>query len=79
MKSAALEGCSNAGSNDIQLFAIAPAGLTLVDTIASGGAAPRSITASGSLVYLVMTEAFGGAVGAAAASSCPLGAEGASP
>ena len=39
---------TNAGSDDVSLFAVAPAGLTLVDTIASGGTTPRSIAVRGS-------------------------------
>jgi 6-phosphogluconolactonase len=48
---------ANAGSNDISLFAIDQAGLRLLDTIASGGEAPRSIAASGTLVYVLNTVA----------------------
>jgi 6-phosphogluconolactonase len=48
---------ANAGSDDVSVFAVAPTGLTLVDTIASGGKAPRSIAVSGSLVYVLNTVA----------------------
>ena len=48
---------TNAGSDDVSLFAVAPASLTLVDTIASGGTTPRSIAVRGSLVYVLNTAA----------------------
>ena len=48
---------ANAGSHDVSVFAVVPSGLELVDTIASGGQAPRSIAVSGSVVYVLNTAA----------------------
>jgi 6-phosphogluconolactonase len=46
---------ANAGSDDISVFALREAGLTLLATTASGGAAPRSIAVAGDLVYALNT------------------------
>ena len=46
---------ANAGSHDLSVFAVAPTGLELIDTIASGGQDPRSIAVSESLVYVLNT------------------------
>jgi 6-phosphogluconolactonase (cycloisomerase 2 family) len=46
---------ANAGSNDISVLAVGTDGLTLVETVASGGAAPRSIAAHNDLVYVLNT------------------------
>jgi 6-phosphogluconolactonase len=43
---------TNAGSDDVSVFAIDPAGLELVDR-ASAGTSPRSIAVSGDLVYVL--------------------------
>jgi 6-phosphogluconolactonase len=43
----------NAGSNQISSFRIAASGLTLVETIASGGTMPVSLAARGRLVYVL--------------------------
>jgi 6-phosphogluconolactonase (cycloisomerase 2 family) len=43
----------NAGSNDITSFRITASGLTLVETIPSGGTMPVSIAAFGRLVYVL--------------------------
>jgi 6-phosphogluconolactonase len=42
----------NAGSNDISVLAITPAGLTLVDKVPSNGSFPVSVTEHGGLVYV---------------------------
>jgi 6-phosphogluconolactonase len=44
---------ANAGSDDITLFAVVDAGLSLADQIASGGSAPTSVAVHGSLVYVL--------------------------
>jgi 6-phosphogluconolactonase len=46
---------ANAGSDDVSLFAVEMNELTLGDTVASGGAAPRSIAVHGELVYVLNT------------------------
>jgi 6-phosphogluconolactonase (cycloisomerase 2 family) len=46
---------TNAASNEVSLFELAGEGLTLVDVIASGGEAPRSVTEHGGLVYVLNT------------------------
>ncbi len=43
----------NAGSNDITVFSVGAQGLTFVDKVSSGGMHPISMTASGSLVYVL--------------------------
>lgn len=43
----------NAGSNEVSSFRIGPNGLTLVETIASGGVMPVSVAAYGRLVYVL--------------------------
>lgn len=44
---------TNVGSNDVSVFRITNAGLTLLSTTASGGTMPESITLRGSLVYVM--------------------------
>ena len=43
----------NAGSNDISVFAVSDAGLTLVDRVSSGGTMPISLTAHDQLLYVL--------------------------
>lgn len=45
----------NAGSDDVSAFVIAQDGLRLVNRVASGGEAPRSIAVRGELVYVLNT------------------------
>lgn len=44
---------ANAGSNDITVLAVNPAGLTFASKVASGGLMPISITVHGTLVYVL--------------------------
>ena len=46
---------ANAGSDDVSVFAVGTDGLTLAATVASGGAAPRSIAVHDELVYVLNT------------------------
>jgi 6-phosphogluconolactonase len=50
----------NAGSNDISVFAVEPAGLALVDVVSSGGLMPISLTVDRDLLYVLNA---GGSVG----------------
>ena len=43
----------NAGSNDVSVFAVSPAGLALVSRTASGGALPISLTVRGNVLYVL--------------------------
>jgi 6-phosphogluconolactonase len=43
----------NAGSHDVSLLAVEAGGLRLVDRVASGGSAPTSVAAAGTLVYVL--------------------------
>lgn len=43
----------NAGSNEISVFSVQAAGLTLTDKIASGGTRPTSLTVRNNLVYVL--------------------------
>jgi 6-phosphogluconolactonase (cycloisomerase 2 family) len=43
----------NAGSNEISVFAIHPAGLVLTDKVASGGVRPTSLTVRKNLLYVL--------------------------
>jgi 6-phosphogluconolactonase len=46
---------TNAGSDDVTLFAVAGEELRLVDRIASGGSAPRSVAVHGERIYALNT------------------------
>jgi 6-phosphogluconolactonase len=46
---------ANAGSDDVSVFEIGVNELTLTNTVASGGATPRSIAVHGELVYVLNT------------------------
>jgi 6-phosphogluconolactonase len=46
---------TNAGSGELSLFGIGDAGLELVQTISSAGAAPKSVAEHGGLVYVLNT------------------------
>src|SRR5436309_2618024 len=43
----------NAGSNDVSVFVVGPTGLSLASQTASGGTLPISLTAHGSLLYVL--------------------------
>jgi 6-phosphogluconolactonase len=47
---------TNAGSGDLSVFETGEEALTLLQTIPSGGGAPRSVTEHGGLVYVLNTE-----------------------
>jgi 6-phosphogluconolactonase len=47
---------TNAGSHEVSVFAIAEDGLELVQTVLAGGAAPKSVTEHGGLVYVLNTD-----------------------
>ena len=44
---------ANAGSDDVTLFAVDDAGLTLADRVGSGGSTPTSVAVHGDLVYVL--------------------------
>ena len=46
---------TNAGSNDISVYAVGSNGLELLQTVSSGGAAPKSVAEHAGLVYVVNT------------------------
>lgn len=48
---------TNAGSDDLSLFAVDDDGLSLVATVATGGAAPKSVAERDGLVYVLNAEA----------------------
>jgi len=43
----------NAGSNDVSVFTVSPAGLALASRVASGGTLPISLTVHGNVVYVL--------------------------
>src|SRR3989449_4555545 len=43
----------NAGSNDVSIFRVSPAGLALTSRIPSGGVQPISLTVHGNLLYVL--------------------------
>src|SRR5438132_2818732 len=43
----------NAGSNDVSIFRVSPAGLALTDRIPSGGVQPISLSVRGKLLYVL--------------------------
>src|SRR3989454_9153601 len=43
----------NAGSNDVSIFRVGPAGLSLTSRIPSGGTQPVSLTVHGNLLYVL--------------------------
>lgn len=53
----------NAGSNEISVLAVSPAGLTLVDKVASGGVGPISVTNYKNLVYVLNAGGSGNITG----------------
>jgi len=53
----------NAGSNDVSVFRVGPLGLALASRTASGGTAPSSVTAFGSLVYVLNSGGSGNITG----------------
>lgn len=63
---------ANAGSDDISVFKILPAGLTLVDRVSSGGFFPTSLTLHGDLLYVVNTGGDGNIAGFRVASTGTL-------
>jgi 6-phosphogluconolactonase len=46
---------TNTGSHELSLFAVSPDGLALVQTVPSGGTAPKSVAEHGGLVYALNT------------------------
>ncbi len=50
---------ANAGSNDVSVFRVSGTQLELTDRVASGGTAPFSIAAHGSLIYVLNTGGSG--------------------
>lgn len=46
---------TNAASDDVSVFAVADEGLELTQTVLAGGAAPKSVTEHGGLVYVLNT------------------------
>jgi 6-phosphogluconolactonase (cycloisomerase 2 family) len=54
---------TNAGSDDVTVFAVEGDKLTVVDRVASGGAAPRSIAVHGRQVYVLNTGGEANVVG----------------
>ena len=59
----------NAGSNDISVFAVSDAGLTLVDRVSSGGTMPISLTAHEQLLYVLNAGDAGNITGFRASSA----------
>jgi 6-phosphogluconolactonase (cycloisomerase 2 family) len=53
----------SAGSNQVSAFRVAPDGLTLADTVASGGIRPVSVTAHGDLLYVLNAGGTGNIAG----------------
>src|SRR5437762_946202 len=47
---------TNAGSNDVTLFAIDGESLAAIDCVPSGGSTPRSLAVRGKRVYVLNTE-----------------------
>lgn len=46
---------TNAGSGEVSVFAVADEGLELIQTVPSGGSAPKSVAEHGGLVYVLNT------------------------
>ena len=53
----------NAGSNDVSVFTVSPAGLTLASRTPSGGIQPISLTTSGNVVYVLNAGGAGNITG----------------
>ena len=53
----------NAGSNDVSILRVSPAGLSLVGRIASGGTQPISLTVHGNLLYVLNAGGSGNITG----------------
>ena len=53
----------NAGSNDVSIFRVSPAGLSLTSRIPSGGVQPISLTVHGTLLYVLNGGGDGAIVG----------------
>src|SRR5256884_5239259 len=62
----------NAGSNDVSVFDIGPAGLTLASRTASGGTLPISLTVHGNVLYVLNAGGSGNISGFAVGSSGDL-------
>jgi 6-phosphogluconolactonase (cycloisomerase 2 family) len=62
----------NAGSNEISVFAVAANGLRLIDTVASGGERPISLTTHGDLLYVLHDGGAGNITGFAVSNRGPL-------
>jgi 6-phosphogluconolactonase len=62
----------NAGSNDVSVFSVSPAGLALASRTASGGTLPISLTVHGDLLYVLNAGGTGNISGFAVATSGAL-------
>ena len=79
----------NAGSDSLSVFRVRPRGLKLVDTVASGGTRPISVTTHGDLVYVLNAGGLGnisgfelgtdGSLSPLAGSTRPLSGPGTAP
>src|SRR2546426_11789527 len=62
----------NAGSNDVSVFAVSPAGLALASRTASGGTLPISLTVHGNVLYVLNAGGSGNISGFTVGSSGDL-------
>ena len=62
----------NAGSNDVSVFSVSPAGLALASRTASGGTLPISLTVHGNVLYVLNAGGTGDISGFAVATSGAL-------
>ena len=62
----------NAGSNDVSVFSVSPAGLALASRTASGGTLPTSLTVHGNVLYVLNAGGTGNISGFAVGSSGAL-------
>src|SRR6184192_3431600 len=62
----------NAGSNDLSVFAVSPAGLALASRTASGGTLPISLTVHGNVLYVLNAGGTGNISGLAVGTSGAL-------
>jgi len=64
----------NAGSNDVSVFSVSPAGLALASRTASGGTLPISLTVHGNVLYVLNAGGTGNISGFAVGTSGALAA-----
>ena len=62
----------NAGSNDLSVFAVSPAGLALASRTASGGTLPISLTVHGNVLYVLNAGGSGNISGFTVGTSSDL-------